>query len=108
MASMFSGDGFTEADRKRLIDVQVNQASLTQKLTDHIDNNKIWHKDRDEECKVIKEDVGKAHLRINELKTCIAKKESWFTGIRNTVGTLIAIIMGIVAIILAVIKALKD
>lgn len=96
-----NGDGFSEKDRELLW-------RLAQKVDDHIDRNEAWHKDRTDECKEIKEDIGKAHLRINDLKTCIAKKESWFTGVRNTVGTLIAIIMGVVAIILAVIKYLKD
>lgn len=105
---ILSGDGFTETDRQRLIDVQVKQASLSQKLVDHIDRNEAWHTDRAEECKELKESDASAHKRINELKNCIAKKESWFTGVRNTVGTLVAIILGGVAVIMTVIKTFKD
>lgn len=89
-----NGDGFSEKDRELLW-------RLAQSFEDHKDNNEVWHKNRAEECKEIKKDVDK-------IKNCIARKESWFSGVRNTVGTVVAIIMGGVAIILAIIKTLKD
>ena len=97
---MIWDDGFKVEDRERLVRIEERQQADT-------DANKLWHKNRAEECNKIQKLTGHVHEDVTKLEGLISRKRSWLAGVRGTITLICLVVLALSGLGVAIWTAIK-